>query len=391
MYGALEHSLLSRGPNDGVPRGLEAVIISATLLGLSSLVMAMRIYTRVVLIRQTDREDVTILFSLAFSAAYVGCVVAQYHFGLGKHSFDITKEEHKKQIKTFWISLPMYEFSFGLAKISILLRFLRLFPSRRFCIICYIVLGIVVAETIWAICAALFNCQPVARFWDPDITGSCMSRKAVWFFNAAINIATDLTLLILPMSQLSRLNLPRKQKIALIAVFALGGLVVVISILRLRCFYSRASPSDASYDNVCAAYWSAAETNISIICASLPYLRPLISRFFPKFLTTTCTDKYTSAGNPAGCPAHPPTIGHASSRKVADPEAVLNIQDREFGLTAIDVENRPGAEHSSGISTVVAAKDGTASGSGVYRGGEIQATTEVILEASPTQESYSPT
>lgn len=39
-------------------------------------------------------------------------------------------------------------------------------------------------------------------------------------------------------------------------------------------------------DNVGAAYWTAAETNVGIICACLPYLRPLISRIFPHLMST---------------------------------------------------------------------------------------------------------
>lgn len=38
--------------------------------------------------------------------------------------------------------------------------------------------------------------------------------------------------------------------------------------------------------NVDAAYWTAAECNVAIICASLPFLRPLISRLFPRLLSS---------------------------------------------------------------------------------------------------------
>lgn len=44
-----------------------------------------------------------------------------------------------------------------------------------------------------------------------------------------MNIATDLTLLVLPMPHLSQLRLPRRQKVALLGVFALGGLLVFLS------------------------------------------------------------------------------------------------------------------------------------------------------------------
>ena len=44
------------------------------------------------------------------------------------------------------------------------------------------------------------------------------------FTNACINIVTDICTAVLPIRALSSLHLPRRQKYALIAVFALGGL-----------------------------------------------------------------------------------------------------------------------------------------------------------------------
>lgn len=66
--------------------------------------------------------------------------------------------------------------------------------------------------------------MPIAKFWDRSIQGYCLSFEALWFFNASMNILTDLALLIMPMPLLSQLQLPRMQKIALVGVFAIGGL-----------------------------------------------------------------------------------------------------------------------------------------------------------------------
>jgi hypothetical protein len=42
--------------------------------------------------------------------------------------------------------------------------------------------------------------------------------------NAGINIVTDFALIILPIPVIQSLNLGRRQKIALISIFAVGGL-----------------------------------------------------------------------------------------------------------------------------------------------------------------------
>jgi hypothetical protein len=52
--------------------------------------------------------------------------------------------------------------------------------------------------------------------------------------------------------------------------------------------------------NVAAGYWSGIESNCSVICASLPTLRPLFYRFFPRLIGTSTNGVSTvqSVGNP---------------------------------------------------------------------------------------------
>lgn len=85
-------------------------------------------------------------------------------------------------------------------------------------------MGVVASYSTWAIVSGFVNCVPIAKFWDRSIQGYCLSFEALWFFNASMNILTDLALLIMPMPLLSQLQLPRMQKIALVGVFAIGGL-----------------------------------------------------------------------------------------------------------------------------------------------------------------------
>lgn len=125
-----------------------------------------------------------------------------------------------------WLAIPFYNASLACTKFSILFQYLRIFPAKAFRISCWIVMAIVALYSSWAIVSGFVNCVPVAKFWDRTIAGNCLSFEALWFFNASMNIATDLALLIMPMPLLSQLQLPRMQKLALVAVFAIGGLYV---------------------------------------------------------------------------------------------------------------------------------------------------------------------
>lgn len=86
--------------------------------------------------------------------------------------------------------------------------------------------AVVALYSTWAFVSGYLNCVPVAKFWDPSIPGHCLSFKGLWFFNASMNILTDVTLLVMPMPLLSQLQLPRMQKLALMGVFAVGILYV---------------------------------------------------------------------------------------------------------------------------------------------------------------------
>ena len=68
----------------------------------------------------------------------------------------------------------------------------------------------------------IFMCNPVSGFWTHQ--GTCLSEMAVWMANASLNIATDVAIFVFPMPLIKRLQLAKKQKYALHAVFALGGL-----------------------------------------------------------------------------------------------------------------------------------------------------------------------
>lgn len=163
-----------------------------------------------------------------------------------------------------WAAIPMYNASLAFTKFSILFQYLRIFPARSFRIACHIVMAIVATYSSWAIVSGYVNCVPVAKFWNHDLPGSCLNFEAVWFFNASMNIATDVTLLLLPMPLLAQLQLPRVQKIALMGVFAMGILyvsmfasafvfpeltvisVVITSILRLSSLRVVAQSTDTS-------------------------------------------------------------------------------------------------------------------------------------------------
>lgn len=109
--------------------------------------------------------------------------------------------------------------------------------------------------------------------------------------------------------------------------------VVITSILRLSGLRTVASSTDTSYANVDASYWTAAECNVAIICASLPFLRPIISQVFPKFLSTNSYNNRYTSNQQTG------TNRFASRRSARQPSQLFSqTDDRDYDVYSINVK-----------------------------------------------------
>lgn len=118
---------------------------------------------------------------------------------------------------------------------SILFQYDRIFPTRKFRIVNRIALGVTIAYTFWTVCSHIFGCTPIRSYWTHEPGYHCADQKIAWLSHAAANITLDFIIILLPMPVVGKLNLPRKQKIVLMGVFALGLLYVFEN---LNCFSS---------------------------------------------------------------------------------------------------------------------------------------------------------
>ena len=72
---------------------------------------------------------------------------------------------------------------------------------------------------------SLFQCHPRKKLWDPLRTsGSCIDINPELLFTAIFNMITDFAILILPMPSIWKLQMPKKRKIMVTAIFGTGSL-----------------------------------------------------------------------------------------------------------------------------------------------------------------------
>jgi len=121
----------------------------------------------------------------------------------------------------------IYITTLALCKISILLFYLRIFPSRAFRIICQTIAAATIVYTIVFLFLTLFQCTPVAYIWEgwqKASKGECRDPAVTAYVSAAINIALDFSILLLPVPWLVKLHVSLKRKLNVLLMFSIGVL-----------------------------------------------------------------------------------------------------------------------------------------------------------------------
>jgi len=119
----------------------------------------------------------------------------------------------------------MYYLGLTTVKASVIVQLLRFIVQSRIRLLCWFLLVLICVYGMIASLVSAMACLPVPYFWDRTVPGGhCINLLAFWYSNAAFNIITDIIVLVIPISVLRSLQLPRRQKYGLLLVFALGGL-----------------------------------------------------------------------------------------------------------------------------------------------------------------------
>lgn len=162
--------------------------------------------------------------------------------GLGKHAEGdgVTKHDLKYYVivrsyhllsrikltapKLLYIFEIISTTAIAIIKTSMLLFYYRLFPNQKFVYAIYAVQTLVIASWIMIIFGVMFQCTPIAYFWDKSIAGHCINVSPFYISITAVNLAADIMIVTMPLPIIWNLNTSAGRKIGLTLVFLLGGL-----------------------------------------------------------------------------------------------------------------------------------------------------------------------
>ncbi|KAJ5639356.1 uncharacterized protein N7484_007218 [Penicillium longicatenatum] len=287
---------------------MRVFVISTIFTILAALVVSIRLWTRFKLVRSPGLDDLFIFAALLCSLAFYGFILVERHYGLGIAKQQLPDDVITNQLHYLWLSIPFYNLALILSKLSALFLFIRIFRTKPFLLATYITMGFLIVAGLWVVLSGFIFCIPISDFWhaSPSSNKHCLPKGPVWYSNAAMQIFSDIVILILPMPLLYKLQLPRQQKIGIMLVFGVGILyvpffpslltpstseheltiylmysVIATSSARLYELSTMVNGHDFTKKNAEAAVWSSLESNVSIICACMAPSTPLSQIFSP--------------------------------------------------------------------------------------------------------------
>ena len=262
-------------------------------------------------------DDWTILASLVFALAVNIQMIICCQWGFGKHTDKLSLPIVSRTLELYFYAQILYKLTIGLTKISILILYLRVFNVIRwFKIACWTVGSIVFSFTVASVVASIFQCTPVRFAYDKMGTnGTCINLTKFWYGNAGYNIGTDLLIITLPLFVIHSLKIPRRNRVALGAIFSLGILYVffhfsrvfaftsffnfvaperifvnirpsvssvcITSVLRFTTLNISTVRTDSMWQSIDSSMWTVIEFNLAILVACMPAFRSPIAHAFP--------------------------------------------------------------------------------------------------------------
>lgn len=285
-------SSLPIAPPDGDSnRAAELNALAWSWFAISLTVVGLRFYSRLALTRNLWWDDWFILLTLMLALIFTSMWTYMSSLGGCRHLYYLEMDPVQaiKAIKINWITQPFTIMPLATGKISVaflIMRFMGNSRWRRAFLIWPSMIGSTVfcGIAIILICA---QCSPVEALWNPALVAS--GEAVCWpsyrltdyaLFTGSWLAFMDLALALLPITIIWNLQLDWHKKVGLSILMGFGVFAFICAVIKTTKLPELNARGDLTFITVSLWMWTANETHVIILAASIPTLRPLYLTVF---------------------------------------------------------------------------------------------------------------
>ncbi|KAK5130681.1 hypothetical protein LTR08_001842 [Meristemomyces frigidus] len=275
--------------------------------------------------------------------------------GLGKDIWVLQPKDITEVVFLFWVQEFIYLTLMSGTKISVVLLYLRIFPStvstwfRR---TCFLVIGLIACYWISMCISTAVECTPVSyawTSWDGEHKGHCINTVAQIYGGASFNIVFDVIVFFLPIPKLLQLEVATsRKKIGIILTFLVGLFVTICSIIRLQYLVRWGKSTNPTWDYTPIGIWSVIEGNAATICSCMPAMAGPLKKLWMHVQNSITNSFHTSSSSKLSGKSSR-TQGASGNRSFRGRK--LSDGDVEFSSGAQDTPGLGGISKTQAIST----------------------------------------
>ncbi|EZF74589.1 hypothetical protein H105_03665 [Trichophyton soudanense CBS 452.61] len=262
--------------------GPAIIIMTAIFMPLMLAIIGIRIFTRIRILRSFGWDDI---FIIAAALPTLGCGIitttAAITLGWNRHIYDVPIWQLILGLRLTMLLECLFATGCTLTKLSLLFFTRKIMkgsgsPALQWTVV--INIWIVAVELIIFILVVV----PVSLYWTLSILPqNCVNESAHLLASGAINTATDIIVIVLPIPSVMSLSLPTRQRIILILLFGAGFGVCIAGGVRAYYTYRLNIAHDKTWEAYYLWISGTVELYVGVIGASLASLRPFFARYFP--------------------------------------------------------------------------------------------------------------
>jgi hypothetical protein len=207
-----------------------------------------------------------------------------------RHIWDVEPQLRSTAALHMWLAQLAFLLCSGFTKISILFFYRRLVSgsySRACFWLVWFAIAFTIAYTVIFVIMLCIDCKPTSAYWMAfDIKYaltedfSCLDDSTALNTSAGVCAAiSDVYAVALPCIITWHHDVPRRQRIALNAIFSLGLVIVAASGVRTYWLIVTSYNDDVTRNTFNLMVWAQFELQAGIICASAPALRVFFRRY----------------------------------------------------------------------------------------------------------------
>ncbi|KAJ1711562.1 hypothetical protein AFGD_008289 [Aspergillus flavus] len=255
------------------------------LVLIPALIVALRMYCKVILNRGFGWDDMVISLALVLLLVYTALTTRGVQMGvIGKHVGDIDDPSKTPEaLKLIYIGMIICIISCVLSKTSFAITLLRIVtrPWQK-AILWFIIVSMNVIMWLCAICY-LLQCRPAAALWRSELmsTADCWPSsifQTIALTAGAYSGCMDFILALLPWLVIWKLQMKRREKLGIAIAMSLGIFAAATAFIKTTKLTNVSNVADYTYACSEILIWASAETGLTIFAASIPSLRVLFVR-----------------------------------------------------------------------------------------------------------------